>query len=135
MSEDYRDKMTLDEMAENDRAMADDAIKNCKRYKWYRPEPAFKFVSHCVQSTLDRLGVKIVPGMNPRMVDHLLETKKVQVEKRSHYEGSDVWRNGFYIMQNGELAVFISNVMKYQRSPLAIKGDPDNWSVITNAKV
>jgi hypothetical protein len=134
MPEDYRDKMTLDEMAENDRAMTDDAAKRFRRYKWYRPKPAFKFISHCIKSTLDRLGVKIMPGMNPKMVDRMLLTRKVKVEKRTHYEGNDVWRNGFYIMQNGELVAFISNVMKFQRSPLLLKGDPDSWSVITNAR-
>lgn len=135
MSDDYRDDMTLEEVAANDMEMVKVAIKNSKRHKFFDREKAFQFTGHCVKTTLDRLGVKIRPGIHPKIAERLMKTQKVIIEGRKNYRGEDIWRNGIYIYKSGELAAFVSNVFEYKRPSVAIAGDPDHFWVVTNAKV
>lgn len=132
---DYRDNMTLDEIAANDLEMTKDAIKNSKRYKFFDPKQAFAFTGQCMKNTLDHIGVKIVTGMHGKMAQRIMDRNKVQIESRKKYQGDDQWRNGIYIYKAGELVAFISNVFKYERPSVQIAGDPDHYFVITNARV
>ncbi len=129
---DYRDEMTLDEVAENDLAMTKDAIKNSKRYGFQTAKQAQAFMGRCVQTTLNGCGLMILEGMPAALVQRKMDSEKIQVESRTRdpnggpgpfYKGDDSWRNGLYIYKKGELAAFISAPMIEGDSPFAINKD------------
>ena len=132
---DYRDNMTLDEMAENDGYMVEHAIKNAKRVTFFELDEARRFTGECMRQTLDRLSIKIRPGISPKFVDKHLKSKKVKVEFRERYKGKDTWKNGIYVYQNGELVAFISSVFHDEPNPFLLRDQRDKFYVITNAKV
>jgi hypothetical protein len=132
---DYRDNMTIDEMAENDGYMVEHAIKNAKRYTFFNLEEARAFTGRAVQETLDRLGIKIRPGVSPKFIDKHLEHKRVKVECREKYKGNDTWKCGIYIYQDGELVAFVSSVFHDEPNPFLLRDQRDKFYVISNAKV
>ncbi len=130
-------EMTLDEVAENDLEMLKDAIKNAKRYMFTNPEAAVKFVGRCIVSTLDYLGIPGAYNISGKMLDRIQKTKKIKIERRSDYQGDDVWRNGFYIYQRDLLVAFISEVLANRKSVLwtpRVQG-ADQFYVVTNARL
>ncbi|MHC4417212.1 MAG: hypothetical protein ACYSU6_01355 [Planctomycetota bacterium] len=135
--QDYRDDMTLSEMAENDAYMVEERIKGASSYFFISMSQALKFVHACMKKTLDRLGVKVRPDSEPRFVDRMLKNRKVQVEHRNKYKGVDGWRNGIYIYKDGELIAFISTVLKRHKEgkvDMLIPREHMEFIVITNAK-
>jgi hypothetical protein len=150
---DYRDKMTLDEMADNDMAMTKDAIKNASRYNFGRDmRKATIFLRNCLDFTLRRLGM---PSPQPpancnsrearirheMKIDKAMREKGIRIEKRNNYRGADIWRCGLYIYQRGELVAFISDVLTKRVTKLApgaadllkIGSDELSYMVITNS--
>ena len=133
---DYRDNMTLGEMADNDLEMAKVNIKNAKRVRFFKPETAFAFQADCVKATLDRLGLDISPLTHPKIAQRRMDAKNVRVETREKYKGENQWRCGIYIYQNGELVTFVSSVFLDEsgdKSPFEVNRE-DEWFVYTNAK-
>ena len=132
---DYRDKLTFDEVAENDEDMAKYAVKNSKRYVFSNFKTAQAFMGKCVQITLNRCGLMILEGMPAEQVQKKMDKAKIQVENRAGlYRGEDTWRNGLYIFKAGELVAFVSVPFTQTPSPLAIDRSI-KISVVTNAKV
>ncbi len=138
---DYRDKLTLNDVADNDLEMVKDAVKNAKRYFFEDANQAMAFVGKCVQTTLNHCGLLILEGMKAELVQKKMDKKKIIVENRSKkwsgqpfYTGEDAWRNGLYIYKSGELVAFISSVSMEKPSPIAINQDLRPF-VITNARV
>jgi len=150
---DYRDGMTLDDMARNDMEMLEDAIKNADRYHFGRDmKKATQFVRECLRRTLKRLGGGIEIALPSNLTskeaqmrfmanaDRLMRLNKIKVERRKHYTGADVWRCGLYIYKAGELACFISDVLTEKRTefdPLSnkISGQSLGFMVVTNARL
>lgn len=135
--EDYRDDMTLSEIAENDTYMVEETIRNADRFFFYSLVSAQRFVGACMKNTMDYIGVKIRPNMHEKMVDRLLKSHKVQVEHRNKYQDEDAWRNGIYIYKNGELVAFISTVLErdpYGKINVNIPHEHARYVVITNAR-
>ncbi len=134
---DYRDDMTLSEMAENDAYMVEEKIRNASSYFFISMPQAVQFIHGCMKKTMDHIGVKIRPDSEPRFVDRMLKNKKVQVEHRKKYKGVDGWRNGIYIYKDGELAAFISTVLKRHKEgkvDMLIPKQHMEYIVITNAR-
>jgi len=134
MLSDYRDKLTLDEVAENDIEMVEYAIKNSKRYFFNTQQQALAFVGRCIQMTMNHCGLMILEGMSAPLVQERMDKECIQIESRKHYAGDNSWRNGAYITKKGELVAFISVPTLLIPSPLAIK-QKQRFFVITNAKV
>lgn len=147
----YTDKMTLDEIKDNDLAMVEDAIKNAKRYSFGRNKfQALEFTRHCMNTTLASLGIRDSRpkgvAMNPvaetkfaEELDRKMREKDILIEQRRNYLGNDTWRNGMYIYQRGVLVAFISNVLamghtELSRDKLKIAKQTAGLFVITNAK-
>lgn len=133
MAEDYREKLTLDEMADNDLEMVKDAVKNCKRYRFNNPDAAAKFHFVAVDATLKYIGLDVLSNMSPGHLDNVMARDGIRIEDRQNYKGDDQWRNGLYIYKKGELVAFISSIVHNKPSPFAINRRED-WFVFTNAK-
>lgn len=134
---DYRDDMTLSEMAENDAYMQAVAIKDAQAYYFINIQEALNFLHKCTKRTMDHIGVKIRPDSDPRFVDKMLANKKVQVEHRKKYQDDDAWRNGIYIYKDGEMVAFISTVLKRHREgriKMSIPKQHMEYIIITNAR-
>lgn len=144
----YTDKMTLDEIAANDVEMAKDAIKNASRYVFGSDMvKAMLFIRNSVDKTLARLGLHINVPSTPEgkrlyavALDKDMETKKVRIEHRNHYLGSEVWRCGIYIFQRDELVAFISDILTVRRTDVDRKtmrmmNESTTYMVITNARL
>lgn len=133
---DYRDNLTLDEVAENDQEMHKEAIKNARRYFFKNAWSAQAFVGKCIEVTLKRLGCVVIQGMPAGRLQGLMDEKKIQIENRNgmySFDNDDFWRNGLYIFKAGELVAFISVPM--QRAPGKFDIDQKTGIfVITNAK-
>lgn len=148
---DYRDNMTIDDIAANDMEMLKDAIKNASRYH-FGPEmnKALRFVQDCVARTFRRLGMtnpQPPPNCNSpearirfaAKLDREMREKGVKIERRNQYKGPDQWRCGIYIYQRGELVAFISDIFtekrtEFDRENLKITGESIGYMVITNAR-
>lgn len=141
---DYRDNMTIGEIKANDLAMAEDAIRGCKRYAFDHSragkEAAYRLMGTAVDATLKRLGIVITPQTTEAKVEKKLREKEVQVEDRGYYKGDKSWRNGIYIYQRGELVAFISALMESNPAPSllclpqSVKTDK-SYAIYTNAKL
>lgn len=132
---DYRDNLTLDEIADNDLEMTKDAVKNAKRYTFWNPQEAIRFMGRAIGDTLVYLGIENSLKMTPQMLDRIEKTYKIKIERRNRYKDPETWRNGIYIYKDGVIVAFISEVFTPKISPLAISQRPDRWYVITNAKL
>lgn len=132
---DYRDNMTLDEIAANDLEMTKEAIKNANKYSFNDPKKAVQFIGVCIKNTLKHLGIKNFEKMNYNMLKRVQKTNKIKIEKRMHYKGDDEWRCGIYIYKAGELVAFISDVLKPYQSPILLHPVKKECYVITNARV
>ena len=135
--QDYRDDMTLSEIADNDAYMVEAKIKNASSYFFVTLPQALKFIHACMKRTMDHLGVKIRPDSEPRFIDKVLKNKKVQVEHRNKYKDIDGWRNGIYVYKDGELIAFISTVLKRAKEgkvDMLIPKQHMEFIVITNAR-
>ncbi len=146
---DYRDNMYLKDIASNDMEMTKDAIKNAKPYGFgSNRAKAIEFTRHCMNMTLKKLGIvdnRPAGGLGKealvrfaRRLDRKMHKKKIEIEQREKYSASDIWRNGIYIYQNGELVAFISNVLgmggsEISHSQLRITRNVMELFVITNA--
>ena len=126
------DNRTLDEVKDDDIGMLGDILKASKDHRFISEEKAIQFQSACLYGTLERLGLKMNANMDPMMVDRILETKGIKVEKRRYDDEIDKDRTGFYIYrlkENGdEMVAFISD-------PMLVR-DPVIYFVIkTNVKL
>ena len=136
----YQDSMTLDDIGEYDLYMHHEAIKDANIHRFdgiskSAAAKAQKFIGHCVNATMDRLGVKITQGMPAKMIDRIMEVNGVKVEHRDKYRAEEnVWRNGIYIYKDDVLVAFISNIVGYTPHELEVR-QKDCLVVITNAKV
>ena len=126
---DYRDDMTLDEVRDNDIAMAMDAIKNAKRYVFNTAQQCESFRGHCMGVTMKRIGIVVAPGMDAKFLEKKMKKEKIVIENRvkdphgglgSFYKGQDAWRNGLYVYKAGELVAFISCPMIDHKHPWAV---------------
>ena len=153
MGEDtYQKSMTLDEIAENDVAMTEDAIKNANRYRFgLDQKKAVLFIRICLDKTLKHLGMTspqpppncFSPAARARFaakLDKEMRDKQILIEHRNNYKGSDVWRCGLYIYKRDELVAFISDVLTERRTeadPISMKilREDTGFMVITNARV
>ena len=88
---DYRDKLTLDEVAENDAEMAKYAIKNSNRYFFNSPLKANAFIGKCVQMTLNHCGLMILEGMPAELVQEKMDLE----HHEDHFQGLLMFLSGF----------------------------------------
>ena len=132
---DYRDQMTLEEVALNDREMVKDAIKNCKRYRFYSAKEANVFLFTTLDSTLKWLGVDFDDRPPAHVVANRLKAAGIQIEDRTEYRGDhNKWRNGVYVYKNGELVAFVSKIYKEVPSKFVIN-QRETFNVFTNGKI
>jgi len=135
---DYRDKLTLDEMGENDLAMTEDAAEKSVKKHFYTKSEAIKYQAACVKQAIESTGVRILPGMGPKQAGAQLKWHNVQIETRRKYKGDDVWRCGVYIYKKGELIAFVSQAFYSKDSRTengVIIGNTMPYYVRTNVKV
>ena len=149
---DYRNNMSLDEIAANDLEMTKDAIKNAKKYNFgHDMKKAVNFVRDCLGRTLVSLGMTHPappPNCNSQLakirhaakLDKEMREKQIKIEHRNRYTGNDAWRCGAYIYQRGELVCFISDVLTQRKTefdPISQKigNDQVGFIVITNARL
>lgn len=136
MSESITDKRTLGEIADDDKGMFDDVIKNAKKYNFGQDVAKAKaFIGACLDKSLKRCGLTASPHMKPKMVDMLMKRCKIKIESRSKYKDpKDAWKNGIYVYKGDQLAAFISQIFVYR--PHYLKIDQQRYiAVITNVKV
>ena len=148
----YADKLTLDEVAENDLAMVKDAIKDANRYGFGQDKmKAVAFIRQCVDATLKRLDMtspqpppncnsQVARAMFAAKLDKEMRNKGIRIEHRNNYKGSDVWRCGIYIFQRDDLVAFISDIFTERRTetdPLTMKVGRESigYMVVTNARL
>lgn len=144
----FADKMTLDEIAENDVEMTRDAIKNANRYHFGKDQrKAMLFVRHCIDATLRHLGIKINPPATfaarneyAKAIDRAMEEKQIRIESRNNYRGSEAWRCGVYIYQRDELVAFVSDILTERRTELdsislKIGKESVGYMVVSNARL
>lgn len=144
----FADVMTLEEIGENDVEMVKDAIKNAKKYRFGTDKmKAIRFVHTCMDNTLRFLGVVVsVPDSRDAKdryaakLDRIMEEKRIRIENRNRYRGSDQWRCGIYVYQRDELVAFISDVFTERRTnadPITMKivREDVGFMVITNARM
>jgi hypothetical protein len=134
MAEDYRDNMTLEEIADNDLEMIKDAVKNCKRYRFNSPNAAKQLHFVAVDATLKYIGLDVMLNPSEGRVQKSMDRLGVRIEDRQNYKGEASWRNGLYIYKKGELVAFISSIVHDKPSPFAINRK-EHWLVYTNAKL
>ncbi len=147
----YTDKLTLDEIAENDMQMLRDAIKNASKYTFGMDmKKAILFVRDCIDRTLKSLGItspQPPPNCNSKAararlaakIDKEMADRQVKIEYRNKYTGADQWRCGVYIYQRDELVAFISDVFTTRRTEfdpvnMKITGEKVGYMVVTNAR-
>jgi hypothetical protein len=148
----FADKLTLDEIAENDLNMVKDAIKNANKYHFgHDMKKAVAFIRECLGKTLVRLGVSHpAPPGNTRSpealarhaakIDREMNERQIRIEHRNQYKGNDMWRCGLYVYQRDELVTFISDVLTQRRTevdPISMKigKETQGFLVITNARL
>jgi len=137
---DYQANMTLDEIAANDLEMTRDAVKNAKRYCFMTPRVALRFQGECVKVLLIRLGLPNFEKIPAKLLKKIQKEKQILVEHRSRYDKENLWRNGVYVYQRGELAGFISDVVVREEEYrlISLPNNPSSqagkFCVITNVK-
>lgn len=138
----YIDNLTLAEMGENDRDMAESALKESKQYKFGQSlAKATRFMAACVDASLHYCGVHVplIAGsteIRARSLDKQMNVQGVKVERRKHHKGSDAWRNGLYIYKDDVVVAFISEPVAVRAaSRLIIGAGAPEYAVYTNAKV
>jgi hypothetical protein len=143
----YTDKMTLDEIQDNDLEMVKYAVKNANKHQLRNQRQAAQFVKHCLDITLKRLGVHVNPPRGQleraryaKILDQQMEEKKVRIENRNKYTDNESWRNGIYIFKNDELTTFISDILtvrrqEYSKDTLRLHKQSIGCFVVTNAKI
>jgi hypothetical protein len=143
-----QDKLTLDEIADNDLEMVKDAITNANKYPFGRDiRKAKLFIRHCLNCTLKHLGITVTVPKNQfakkryeKILDEQMAKARVKIENRKKYAGNDVWRNGIYIYKDDVLVSFISNVLgdvkeEYSKDTMKLpKRSFGGLFVITNAR-
>ena len=144
----YTDKLTIDEIADNDLEMTRDAIKQASKYGFGKDKmKALGFVKDCVDKTLKRLGITVNPPATKeakakyaQWLDNEMVMRQIRIEHRNRYRRSDAWRCGIYIYQRDELVAFISDVLTQRRTeldPISMKIGKEEigYIVITNARL
>ena len=94
---------------------------------------AQRFTAHCIDRTLQRLGVKVTSQTEEKIAGKILTNKKVKIESRDYYTGDDRWKNGVYIYHRDVLVAFISEPIHERPSVLALDRSP-YVAVVTNVK-
>ena len=143
----FADKLTLDEVAENDLEMTLEAIKGANKFHFgNNMQKAVLFVRSCLDNTLRYLGIVIsLPQSKEareryaKKLDKLMEEKQIRIESRNKYRGQDQWRCGIYVYCRDELAAFISDVFTERRDhvdPISMKISKSDigYMVITNTR-
>jgi len=114
--------LTLDEIGVKDEGMLEDVIKGAKRYSFASERLAEGFRDYARFCGFQYVGLTIHPGMDYRMIDRILDSKKIRIEERPYpfKTGDESWKNGMYIYKEDQLAVFISDVRPIvdRRAPL-----------------
>jgi hypothetical protein len=148
----YIEKLTLDEIADNDLEMTRDAIKNASKHHFgHDMNKAVAFIREALGKTLVHLGVSHpAPPGNSRSreammrhaakIDREMKERQIRIEHRNNYKGDDMWRCGLYIYQRDELVTFISDVLTQRRTevdPISMKigKETQGYLVITNARL
>jgi hypothetical protein len=94
---------------------------------------AQKFTAHCIDRTLQRLGVKVTSLTEEKIAGKIMTTKKVKIESRDYYEGDEKWKNGVYIYHKDVLVAFISEPFHEKPSFLSLDRSP-YVAVVTNVR-
>jgi len=141
---DYRDKYTLDEMAENDLEM----FRHCENKRLIKKEfnnktHAGNYILACLSRSLKRLGITeegtaiIFCGlMQSEQKVAGIEGLGIEIELRTYDNGNyehGKWQRGFYIYKNGELVDFVSKAQVRKPSFLELNPTPV-LSVYTTVK-
>ena len=124
--EDYRNNMTLGEIAENDMAMFQDRFKKTKRHIFPDSKSALFFAGQCLLKTLAKLGIDIAI-LSPADVDEKIKKYNVVVENRNYSDDGEPgteYSTGTYVYNNGELVDFISMPLAETPSWLEIDRTP-----------
>lgn len=111
------DNRTLDEIKQDDIGMLGDILKNAKEYRFTSEAECMAFQGDCLFKTLTKLGLPINDKMNEKMVDRILKTKGIRVERRRYDDEIDRERTGFYVYKEPqsevlEMVAFISDPVK-----------------------
>lgn len=110
------DNRTLDEIKQDDIGMLGDILKNAKEYRFTTEAECMAFQGDCLFKTLGKLGLPITEKMHQGMVDRIIKTKGIRVERRRYTDEIDLERTGFYVYkehENGdEMAAFISDPVR-----------------------
>lgn len=110
------DNRTLDEIKQDDIGMLGDILKNAKEYRFTTEAECMAFQGDALFKTLGKLGLPMNDKMNEKMVDRILKTKGIRVERRRYDDEIDPERAGFYVYkehENGdEMVAFISEPMR-----------------------
>ena len=140
----YKDKMTLDEIAEDHENQVKDTIRNAKRYNFGDAHQAMIFVGMTLRRVAEHLGLKnpkdiqkvseifakvaysIMVGLYDDQLYELGHNVKIEWRQRRAL-ALDLWRCGMYVYKDDVLAAFISDPFKEMNTP--------RFFVVTNAKL
>lgn len=129
---------TLDEVAWLDTDQVEQALKHSKLHGPFSSNKEVNnFVFRAMDACLEKMGVKIHPGMDPKMADRILGTKKVKIETRRYPKPEEEFRSGIYIYKGSlsdgtlELAYWISLAHKATHRLMI---EPRYW-IRTNAPI
>ena len=141
--ESYQDKMTLDEVGENDQNMFNDLEKSFKNYNFGQNiQAAITFMGMALDGVLRYCGVH-VPKLNTKSavaqklhansIDRALNSNDVKIERRKdRYKGNDAWKNGLYVYKKDVLVGFVSEPLTITPNRFAVN-QAKSFSIITNS--
>lgn len=132
------DDRTLAEIGQDDTNQLEQANKDGDLFEFLDRKQAIEFQMHCVRDALAKLGMPNSDIMAIKMIDSLLESKRIRIESRAYHEPEDIWKTGVYIYklkEDGEnideLAYFVSNLKECKPGPFS-RNRIHKWGIRTN---
>ncbi len=87
--------------------------KEAQTYRFPSHSAALKFVNQCIKKSLERCGVKMLPG-NGEEMEKVMDAKNIRVEHRDYPPEEELYMSGWFIYDNREISAFISNPFIYK---------------------
>ena len=132
------DHRTLNEIKKDAIEQLEQAVKDGDLFQFIDRKQALAFQVQAVQKAMALMGMPNSEIMDVKMIDSLMETKRIRIESRRYHEEEDLWKTGVYVyklkedMQNiDELAYFVSTLKTVEPGPFN-RNRAKMWGIKTN---
>lgn len=99
------DFLTLDEIAAQHETMLERVIAGSRDKSFDSPFESFRYITWCIHTGLQKLGLNISKNMPATVVQGLLDQKKIKIEQHKYGE-----HPGMFVYVDDELKWYISGV-------------------------